>query len=165
MINTSGSPAPGNYFLASLTATDVTTSSYLIIANNDAEPIFYWHWNKGIFCVKVQPGGLLSFATRLPGNVISFLVMDSTYAFQDTFTVVGNTTDNHDFTMLENGHSLLIGVDQRTIDMSLVVPGGNPNAQVKGLVVQEQDENHIPVFEWSSFDHFEITDAVCASDK
>jgi hypothetical protein len=159
VLNVSGQPADGNYFLGTLTASDVTNSSYLIIADNDGEPLFYWHWNKGIFCVEVQPGGLLTFATRLAGNTITWLVMDSTYAFQDSFSVVGYPTDIHDISLRENGHALLFGLDARYIDMSLVVPGGNPNALVIGLLVQEQDENHVPIFQWSSFDHFEITDA------
>lgn len=157
VLNVSGQPSEGNFFLGSLTAT--TTSSYLIIADNDGEPLFYWHWNKGIFCVEVQPGGLLTFATRLQGNVITWLVMNDTYTFQDSFTVEGYPTDIHDISMRENGNALLIGIDARYIDMSVVVPGGNPNALVLGLLIQEQDENHVPIFQWSSFDHFEITDA------
>ncbi len=164
VLNTAGSPEDGNYFLGSLTASDATSSSYLIIVDNDAQPLFYWHWTKGIFCVKIQPNNLLSFGTRLPGNTISWLVMDSTYAFIDTFTVNDYTTDIHDFTMLENGHSLLMGVESRTVDMSLVVPGGNPNATVLGLLIQEQDEDHNTVFEWTSFDHFEVTDATYLVD-
>ncbi len=158
-INTSGSPGEGHYFLGSLNGNDVTSSSYLVIADNDGEPVFYWHWNKGIFCVEVQPTDDLTFATRLPGNVITWLVMDDTYSFQDSFKVIGYPTDIHDLTMRDNGNALLIGVDTRYVDMSQVVPGGNPNALVKGLLIQEQDQNHQPVFQWSSFDHFEITDA------
>ena len=109
--------------------------------------------------MEVQPGNLLTFGTRLAGNTITWLVMDDTYAFQDSFRVIGYNTDIHDISMRENGNTLLIGVDARYIDMSLVVPGGNPNALVLGLLVQEQDENHVPIFQWSSFDHFEITDA------
>jgi len=159
ILNVAGQPDEGYFFMGSLTPADATPSSYLIIADNDAEPVFYWHWNKGIFCVEVQPGGQLTFGTRLPGNVTTWLVMNDTYAFQDSFTVIGYPTDIHDFGLRENGHALLIGVDARYIDMSLVVPGGNPNALVIGLLIQEQDENHMPIFQWSSFDHFEITEA------
>ncbi len=159
VLNVSGQPANGNFFFGTLTTADATNNSYLIIADNDGEPLFYWHWNKGIFCVEVQPGNLLTLGTRLPGNTITWLVMDDTYAFQDSFRVIGYPTDIHDISMRENGNALLIGVDARYIDMSLIVPGGNPNALVMGLLVQEQDENHVPVFQWSSFDHFEITEA------
>jgi hypothetical protein len=44
--------------------------------------------------------------------------------------------------------------------MSQLVSGGNPNATVIGNTVQELDENHNVVFEWRSWDNFEITDAV-----
>lgn len=159
VLNTTGQPEPGYYFLGSISAADATNSSYLIICDEFGIPVFYWHWNKGIFCVKVQPTDLLTFGTRLPGNVITWLAMDDSYTLQDSFTVTGYQTDIHDFTMLENGHSLLLGTDTRAIDMSAIVPGGNPNANVTGLVIQEQDENHVTVFQWNSFDYIEITDA------
>jgi hypothetical protein len=43
--------------------------------------------------------------------------------------------------------------------MSQIVPGGHPNAQVTGLVIQEIDQNQNIHFQWRSWDHFEITDA------
>lgn len=42
-----------------------------LIMNSSGEPVFYWHWSKGIFCVEVQPGGLLTFGTRLANNTIT----------------------------------------------------------------------------------------------
>jgi hypothetical protein len=43
--------------------------------------------------------------------------------------------------------------------MDTVVPGGHPQAQVTGLIVQEMDANDQLVFQWRSWDHFKITDA------
>jgi hypothetical protein len=43
--------------------------------------------------------------------------------------------------------------------MSAIVPGGHPNATVIGLVIQELDESKNVVFQWRSWDHFQITDA------
>jgi len=44
--------------------------------------------------------------------------------------------------------------------MSQVVPGGQPNAFVKGLIVQELDTEHNVVFEWRSWDHIAITETL-----
>ena len=42
--------------------------------------------------------------------------------------------------------------------MDSIVPGGNPNAIVTGLIIQEIDTNKNVVFQWRSWDHFAITD-------
>ena len=154
-----GTPGPGNFFLATLTPADLTTSSYTIIMDNSGEVLFYWHWIKGIFGVRAHTNGLVTMGTRINGNEQSWLVMDSTYTFVDTFTVNGYTTDIHGIAVMDNGNYLMQGVEGRFIDMSQIVPGGNPNAWVEGLIIQEQDQNHVTVFEWSSFDHLEITEA------
>ena len=43
--------------------------------------------------------------------------------------------------------------------MSQIIPGGDTNATVLGLIVQEIDENKNVIFQWRSWDHFQITDA------
>ena len=42
--------------------------------------------------------------------------------------------------------------------MDSIVPGGSPNAMVEGLVIQELDSNHIVIFQWESWDHFNVID-------
>jgi hypothetical protein len=49
--------------------------------------------------------------------------------------------------------------DPEIVNMSEIVPGGNPAATVVGLIVQEIDENKNVVFQWRSWDHYLITDA------
>ena len=53
----------------------------------------------------------------------------------------------------------MLAHDYQQVAMDTVVQGGNPNAVVNGLVIQELDENKNVVFQWRSFDHFKITDA------
>src|SRR5262249_25533915 len=71
----------------------------------------------------------------------------------------GYFTDLHDLQILPNGHALMMSYDPQPVDMSAVVPGGNPNATVVGLVLQELDTDKNVVFQWRSWDHFAITDA------
>jgi len=66
--------------------------------------------------------------------------------------------DFHDFQILPDGQMLLLIYEERQIDMSEIVEGGDPNATVVGCRIQEQDAAKNVVFEWSSFDHFAITD-------
>ena len=158
--NVYGATGEGNVFFSPLNLMGSNSSTYLIMADNTGDVLFYRHGLAGFFNVEVQQNGLLTFINGgsyadSPG----WVEIDDTYTVVDSFTVTGYPTDNHDYTIAENGNRLLIGVDYRYIDMSQVVPGGNPDALVAGLLIQEQDPDHVPVFQWSSFDHFEITDA------
>ncbi|HTY35714.1 MAG TPA: aryl-sulfate sulfotransferase, partial [Bacteroidota bacterium] len=49
--------------------------------------------------------------------------------------------------------------EPETINMNLTIPGAYPNANVIGGVIQELDRNKNVVFQWRSFDHFQVTDA------
>lgn len=87
-------------------------------------------------------------------------MLDSTYTRVDTYRAGnGYSTDLHELQLLPNGHALLMIYDPQTVDMSRIVPGGNPAATVVGLVIQELDAQKQVVFEWRSWDHFQITDA------
>jgi hypothetical protein len=106
---------------------------------------------------KMQHDGRLTFSMA---NPTIFITMDSAYALVDTFTVGnGYFTDLHDLQLLANGHALLMAYDYEPVGMDTVVVGGNPNATVIGLIVQELDENKDVIFQWRSWDHFKIIDA------
>ena len=62
--------------------------------------------------------------------------------------------DNHDFMALPNGHYVLFCYDIQTYAMDTVVEGGDPEAQIEGVIIQELDSEHNLVFEWSSWNHF-----------
>jgi hypothetical protein len=158
--NTYGATAPGNLFFSPMNPIGGNTSTYLVIANTAGEVLFYNNGSSGYFGPEVHSDGCLYYAY---GGIMTdetcIIVLDANYAAIDSFMVVGYRTDCHGMTVAENNNVLLLGIDERYMDMSLIVPGGNPNALVQGLLIQEQDRNHMPVFQWSSFDHFEITDA------
>jgi len=71
----------------------------------------------------------------------------------------GMLADNHELIITPDNHKFLLVHDVQLVDMSVIVPGGNPAATVIGLIVQELDENDELVYQWRSWDHFEITDA------
>lgn len=158
--NTYGATAPGNLFFSPMNPLGGNTSTYLIIASTSGEVLFYNNGVSGYFGPEVHRDGFLYYAY---GGIMTdetfFTMLDDSYTPVDSFMVVGYKTDCHGMTVARNNNVILLGVDERYIDMSQIVPGGNPNALVQGLLIQEQDRNHMPVFQWSSFDHFEITDA------
>jgi len=106
---------------------------------------------------KVQPNGLLSY-----GDIFTryFYTMDSSYSVVDSYsTGNGYYTDSHEFQILPNGHYLLMAYDPQPVRMDTIVTGGDSSAIVIGLIVQELDLNKNVVFQWRSWDHYQITDA------
>jgi hypothetical protein len=88
-----------------------------------------------------------------------WFIMDSLQNEIDSvYCLNGYTADNHDFLALANGNYVLFAYDEQPYAMDTVVPGGNPNAIIEGLIIQELDANHNLIFEWKSWDHFHVTD-------
>jgi hypothetical protein len=130
---------------------------YLIIMDNYGTPLYYKYtsYHSGSFAV--QRNGLISFL-RNENDDKRFYLMDSSYVIVDSVRMENYLLDSHDFIAMENGHFLIFGLDLRIMDLSTVVEGGNPAATVKGCVIQELDADKNVVFEWNSFDHYELTD-------
>lgn len=134
-------------------------SPYIMILENDGTPYFYQRVEDRARDFKLQPNGMLT--RRYITNLYGFVGMDSNYTVIDTFVCTNNYgTDEHELYMLEDGHYFLIALGYRNVDMSVIVPGGDPNALVIDNHIQEFDENHTLVFEWLSYDYFNILDAV-----
>jgi hypothetical protein len=154
-VNVKNNPSDGYLFFAPFLVNP--NVGYLTIIDNNAIPIYYHRKPYVQTDFKIQPNGLLSY-----GDIITryFFIMDSSYAVVDSFAAGnGYLTDNHDFEMLGNGHSLLLAYDPQPVRMDTIVPGGDSSAIVIGLIVQELDINKNVVFQWRSWDHFKITDA------
>ena len=105
---------------------------------------------------KVNYNNKLSYFDRLSKG---WFIMDSLQNEVDSvYCLNGYTADTHDFLALANGNYVLFAYDEQPYAMDTVVAGGDPNAMVEGLIIQELDANHNLVFEWKSWDHFLVTD-------
>ncbi len=150
------STAPGMTFLSNL-AFNGPFVPYLLIIDNSGAPVFYRKMKGACADFKVQPNGLLTY---YDSDDSAFFAMDSSYTIVDSFkTGNGYSTDVHELRILPNGHALLMAYDPQVVDMSPIVAGGNSAALVTGLIVQEIDAQKDVVFQWRSWDHFQITDA------
>jgi hypothetical protein len=147
----------GSLFLAAYVLQVAEYPHYLMILSNSGAPSFFMRRMQPCWDFKVQPNGLL---TWYDSSIGGFLAMDSAYTVVDTFRA-GNDymTDMHELRILPNGHAFLMGGDPQQVDMSQIVPDGNPHAIVNGLIIQELDAFHQVIFQWRSWDHFQITDA------
>jgi len=156
-VDSLNNPSPGLIFSAPFYYFDFASINYLIISDNFGVPVFYRQLPSLVFDFKKQTSGVLTYY-HLPTN--QFFLLDSSYNVIDSMYMKnGYVTDTHDLLILENGHSLMMSYDFQPVSMDTVVPGGDPNAIVEGLIIQEQDENRNVVFQWRSWDHFKITDA------
>ena len=94
----------------------------------------------------------------------AFYKMNTALKVIDTLRINGYEIDFHECRTLANGNTVLFAFDTRTIDMSTLVSGGKPNAKVTGALLREITPSGAVVFEWSTFDHTNILDAVDAID-
>lgn len=152
-ITVSEEPDSGYIFLTNFMAPKATP--YMMILDNTGFPIFFQRITHPVVDFKKQPNGLLTyyfFGTEM------FYALDTSYTIVDSFQCGnGYTTDFHDLQILPNGNALLMSHDTQIVDLSHW--GGDTAATVIGLIVQEMDQDKNVVFQWRSWDHFQITDA------
>jgi hypothetical protein len=156
-----GTPTPGRLFLCNFVFGGIPVPSYLMVLDNNGAPYFYRKLPGVGLDFKRQPDSRLTYFDAVAR---CFYALNANYAVVDSFRAGnGYSTDGHDLLLLPNGHSVLMSYDPQVVDLSLVVKGGLPNAIVVGLIVQELDQEKNVVFQWRSWDHFQITDAVSTS--
>jgi len=149
-INTN--PSKGNLFFQ----TGGQPVKPISILDSSGALIFWDNLVKKGWDFKVNYNNKLTYFDRLSKGwfVVDSLnnVIDSVYCKN------GYTADLHDFIALENGNYILFAYDDQPYAMDTVIPGGDPNAIVEGLIIQELDSNQNLLFQWRSWDHFNITD-------
>jgi len=154
-------PGKGYYFIAPSWGGWVwpDAPAYLIMLDHWGTPVFYQKSMQQNNDLRLQANGSLSYWHGLPDNC--FFILNSQFNKTDEYRIQNgySYTDHHDFILLENGHAFIMTVDPQIVGMDTVVTGGNPNATVIGFVFQELDENKDVIFQWRSWDHYEITDA------
>ena len=89
----------------------------------------------------------------------SWIILNEYMNETDTLECVnGYLADFHDIQLLANGGYLLQTYDSIYVDMSQIDPGGNTNALIIILIIQEFDSNKNLIFEWNAWEHMNIAD-------
>lgn len=149
----SNNPSPGRILMGNLR--NANYNSHIMIANNDGS-LYYSQDLIVAVDFRRQPNGLLTYY-----GYSKYYSVDASYNRIDSFYCGnGYSTDGHELKILNNEHALLMCYDSQYVDMSAVIAGGNTNAIVIGLVIQEIDKNKNVVFQWRSWDHVDILDGV-----
>jgi Arylsulfotransferase (ASST)/Secretion system C-terminal sorting domain len=156
-VNIYNNPSPGKIFLTNFPFNfTVPNTPYLIITDNNGLPYYLKRSSGFTLDFWKQPNGNLTYYT---GN--KYYEMDPNYNIVDSFYCGnGYTTDFHECRVIDNHHALLMSYDAQQVDMSQIVAGGDPDAIVIGLVIQEIDANKDVVFQWRSWEEIPITDAL-----
>ena len=133
---------------------------YIMILENDGSPVWYEDVGARTTDFKVLPNGFLHYNRFLEplsfagGGTVAHEILDADYRHRETIQAGnGFLAEAHDFQMLPNGHVLLLGYYLTEMDMSDIVPGGQPHAVVAGAVLQELDQDRHVVFQWRTWDH------------
>jgi hypothetical protein len=157
-VGTSNNPAPGSIFIANQSQNaNKAIGNYLIIVNSNGSAVKYKKLPQSASLFKMEPNGEPSYNAKGNGERI---VTDTSLTGVDTLKCGnGYGTDGHDGLLLPNGHAVLFANDPQPVDMSQVIPGGNPDAIVTGLVVQELDAARRVIFQWRTWDYLPITDS------
>jgi hypothetical protein len=160
IVNVHDDPEPGYIFITpcGIWGHFPGAAPYLAILDNYGIPVFYQKLNQPAFDFKLQPSGMLSYNDGSGSQ--SIILMDSSYTIADKVSVVGYGTDFHEFRILENGNYLMLGFDDRVVDMDTVVAGGHPGVTVRGALIQETTSDGTVLWEWTSWDHYKITNAM-----
>jgi arylsulfate sulfotransferase len=141
-----------------------TTPGYLILSYPEG-PVIVDNLGKVVW-YKQSPGGVLnSFQAQGNGRYSILGLTDPTPKFHildelgteiGLLECIGFPTRFHDFMIQPDGDYWIMCDDNRIMDLSAV--GGVVGANVTGTVVQHISATGQLLFEWNSFDHYQITD-------
>lgn len=132
---------------------------YTIIFDDQGIPVYYQKQASHCYDFKKNENGMLSYLYN-EWPVPHYKIMNSSYEVVDTYAMPqGLVTDFHEFLMTEENHVFIMAYDPQIVDMSEVVPDGVEDAVVIGWIIHELDASKNLVFEWRSWDHYNILDA------
>ncbi len=161
-VNISNNPVEGEYYFSTpfgYWGWFPDNIPYLVIFDNTCVPVYYKKLNFPAYDFRKLVDGTLSYYNNT-WPTPTFEIMNSSFETIDNYTIQGGyRTDFHEFFKLGNGHVFITAYDPQIVGMDTVVAGGDPNAIVSGWIIQELDMNKNVVFQWRSWDHYQLTDA------
>ena len=144
-------PYPANIFIH----TTGSQPRYMAIIDSLINPS--WFINSGPLGLdfKVNQNKLSYFNN----NNKSWIILNEYMVETDTLECVnGYDADYHDIQLLANGGYLLQAYDSISVNMSEIVSGGNNDAMIILLIIQEFDSDKNLIFEWNAWEHLNIAD-------
>jgi len=135
------------------------TQGYDVIFDNNGSPIWYHPVAIGNEQrdQKVQHNGVFTVLDHTSG--IHFNGFDNHYQQIATYQAAnGYTGDDHELQVLADGTYFLVAMNTEIVDMSRFLPNGNSAASVTEEILQEFSPQGDLIFQWRSWDYFDILD-------
>ena len=157
-ITTNNNPFAGNLFFNTDTIPNQSPWRPVNIVDTSGSLIFSEIWQHKGNDWKVNKNNHLTYFDQASKG---WFIMDQYHNELDSvYCQNGYLANAHDFLALNNGNYFLIAYDKQPYAMDTIVSGGDPNAIIEGVIIQEIDQNHNLIFQWRSWDYFHITDNV-----
>ena len=144
-------PYPANMFIHTMGS----QPRYMAIIDSLINPS--WFINSGHTGIDFKVNqNKLSFFNKIDQ---SWILLNEYMIETDTLECVnGYKADYHDIHLLTDGGYILQAYDSISVDMSQIVSGGNNNAKIILLILQEFDSSQNLIFEWNAWEHLNIAD-------
>jgi len=151
----SAGPSDGYFFMGSKGLTAEEASHYIAVIDNYGTPVFFRKMNKPTSSFRLLEDGRMAYLNGVPRKLY---FLNKMLEVDEVISIEGFKPNGHDWDVSKDGNILLMGQSKSIVDMSQIVEGGNSEAEVLDLVVQEFDKDLNLIYSWNSADHFEITD-------
>lgn len=149
-VSVQGNPSPGYFLIGSIDADSIG------LIDNAGVLILPRQTGPAANITPTPYGGL----TYYHGNLGKYVVLDATLQPIDTFGIEAPyITDFHEGYQARGRRYIVLGTEERAIDMSSLIANGHYDAVVIGAVIQEFDRYGRKTFEWKSLDHISPLEA------
>jgi hypothetical protein len=128
---------------------------YVAILDSTLTPSWFVNGGQLGLDFKINQGKISYFNKTAESWIIVNAFMDE----MDTLECAnGYKADYHDMVILPEGGYILQAYDSINVNMSQIVDGGNENASIVTLILQEFNVNNDLIFQWNAWDHLNIAD-------
>lgn len=164
MVKVNTTPSPGGFYLApNCRLATPPYAPYFMVLGSDGTPTLWKKLSEYPFDSRVLPDGRLGYtvfqsAGSGPRPSSTLHRLDTSLNSIDTLTGAnGYNIAMHGFDVLPNGNRLIICQENQRMDMSRIVEGGHPAADVQHMLVQEITPDGTLLFQFRTLDHLPIT--------
>lgn len=153
-------------FIANFRFEQCSPNGYLLILDGQGELVYYQRVPDCRLATdfKPQTDGGASYWLGAGGQVMAstYYRMSSAYTITHEYTRIGESkVDPHELLLLPNGNILLLYVEQVSLaNVGGTIPNGFSSPSIVGMTIRELDAAQNIVFEWNSWEHFDLSDTL-----
>ena len=157
-ISENSNPGIGNYFI-NAAVRDTISPEFNMIIDTTGFPLFFQRFPVGHHENFFTYHPSVNLITYYDGQDGKFVALNNSFEKVGTYKAIDYFTDIHELLLNEDGSFWLIALDPEPVDMSQLIPNGCVNAIITGNIIQKIDADSNLLFQWSTWDHFNILDA------